>query len=68
MLNPALEMLQKKQHLLEYIRPFREESRTIADARNRFMTDTIMPVRQAADGYDIFDCCEVQNVIFEPYV
>lgn len=44
----ALAVLQKKQHLLD------------------FMTDKIMPMSQAVEGYDIFNKMLVQKVIFEP--
>jgi hypothetical protein len=31
-----------------------------------FMTDKIMPMSQAVEGYDIFNKMQVQKVIFEP--
>lgn len=31
-----------------------------------FMTNKIMPMSQAAEGYDIFNKMLVQKVIFEP--
>ncbi|EPE35688.1 GroES-like protein [Glarea lozoyensis ATCC 20868] len=43
----ALEMLKKKQHLLD------------------FMTEKIMPMSQAVEGYEIFNSMKVQKVIFE---
>lgn len=43
----ALEMLKKKQHLLD------------------FMTDKIMPLSDAIEGYEIFNDMKVQKVIFE---
>ncbi|KAG9235355.1 chaperonin 10-like protein [Amylocarpus encephaloides] len=43
----ALNMLKKKQHLLD------------------FMTERIMPMSQAIEGYDIFNKMQVQKVIFE---
>jgi threonine dehydrogenase-like Zn-dependent dehydrogenase len=43
----ALEMLKKKQHLLD------------------FMTDKIMPLSDAVEGYAIFNDMKVQKVIFE---
>lgn len=30
------------------------------------MTDKIMPMSQAVEGYDIFNKMQVQKVIFEP--
>jgi hypothetical protein len=30
------------------------------------MTDKIMPLSQAIEGYDIFNSMKVQKVIFEP--
>ncbi|KAK1763985.1 chaperonin 10-like protein [Phialemonium atrogriseum] len=43
----ALELLEKKQHLLS------------------FMTETIMPLSQAVEGYEIFDNMKVHKVIFD---
>ncbi|KAI5455637.1 chaperonin 10-like protein [Mariannaea sp. PMI_226] len=45
--EPALELLKKKQGLLD------------------FMTDKIMPLSQAVEGYELFDSMKVQKVIFE---
>jgi hypothetical protein len=33
---------------------------------NSFMTDKVMPLSQAVEGYDIFNKMQVQKVIFEP--
>jgi threonine dehydrogenase-like Zn-dependent dehydrogenase len=44
----ALEVLEKKQHLLD------------------FMTDHIMSLDDAIEGYDIFNQMKVQKVVFEP--
>ncbi|KAH6869047.1 chaperonin 10-like protein [Thelonectria olida] len=43
----ALELLEKKQHLLD------------------FMTETIMPLSEAVQGYELFNSMKVQKVIFE---
>jgi hypothetical protein len=32
----------------------------------RFMFDTIMPLDQAVEGYDIFNKMQAQKVIFKP--
>jgi hypothetical protein len=37
-----------------------------ADELNSFMTDKIMPLSQAIEGYDIFNNMKVHKVIFEP--
>jgi hypothetical protein len=37
-----------------------------ANKSNSFMTDKIMPLSQAIEGYDIFNNMKVQKVIFEP--
>jgi hypothetical protein len=34
--------------------------------QNSFMTDKVMPLSQAVEGYDIFNKMKVQKVIFEP--
>lgn len=44
----ALELLEKKQHLLN------------------FMTEKIMPLSQAVEGYELFDSMKVLKVIFDP--
>ncbi len=31
----------------------------------RFMSDKIMPLSQAVEGYDLFDKMKVQKVVFE---
>jgi hypothetical protein len=31
-----------------------------------FMTDKIMPISQAIEGYDLFNNMQVQKVIFQP--
>jgi hypothetical protein len=38
----------------------------VANKPNSFMTDKIMPLSQAIEGYDIFNNMKVQKVIFEP--
>ncbi|KAF2422846.1 GroES-like protein [Tothia fuscella] len=43
----ALDMLQKKQHLLG------------------FMSDKVMPLSEAIEGYELFDKMKVQKVVFE---
>lgn len=32
---------------------------------SRFMFDTIMPLTEAVEGYDLFDKMKVQKVVFE---
>ena len=59
----ALKVLEKKQHLLEYVHSphFQADVLTMTS----FMTDKIMPISQAVEGYDIFNKMQVQKVIFE---
>lgn len=62
--RPALEMLKQKQHLLGYgIQG--SPIGTKADSGCRFMSDKIMPMSQAVEGYDLFDKMKVQKVVFE---
>lgn len=54
----ALDMLKKKQHLLGYApnagyRPLL--------TMPRFMSDKIMPMSEAVEGYDLFDKMKVQK-------
>lgn len=62
--RPALEMLKKKQHLLGYGIPGNPTG-SRADRGCRFMSDKIMPMSQAVEGYDLFDKMKVQKVVFE---
>lgn len=57
-------MLKQKQHLLGYSNPS-IFNRTRADIGCRFMSDKIMPLSQAEEGYDLFDKMKVQKVVFE---
>ncbi|CUS12570.1 unnamed protein product [Tuber aestivum] len=52
----ALELLKKKSHLLG--------SRTQRSQIQSFMSDKIMPMSQAEEGYELFDKMKVQKVIF----
>jgi threonine dehydrogenase-like Zn-dependent dehydrogenase len=64
----ALEMLKKNQHKLESVATGSTLTQdTPADERNSFMTDKIMPMSQALEGYEIFNNMKVQKVIFEPH-
>ena len=61
----ALEALGKKQHLLEYVfHRFMSSVGTITNDR-RFMTDKVMPLTEALDGYEIFNNMKAQKVVFE---
>lgn len=33
-----------------------------------FMSDKIMPLREAIEGYEIFDQMKVQKVVFDPRI
>jgi hypothetical protein len=63
----ALEMLKKNQHKLELVIAASILNQDMfANKPNSFMTDKIMPLSQAIEGYDIFNSMKVQKVIFEP--
>lgn len=64
----ALAVLKKNQHKLGYVSLLSSWLFAFADwllHMNRFMTDKIMPLTQAVEGYDIFNAMKVQKVIFE---
>jgi hypothetical protein len=60
----ALEMLKKKQHLLEWVVSSLRRHPLLTSAS--FMTDKFMPLSQAVEGYDIFNKMQVQKVVFVP--
>ena len=63
----ALEMLKKNQHKLESVIAASISNQDMfANKPNSFMTDKIMPLSQAIEGYDIFNSMKVHKVIFEP--
>ena len=55
----ALDMLRQKQHLLGYVRVVKLEATT--DWSCSFMSDKIMPLTEAVEGYDLFDKMKVQK-------
>ena len=60
-------MLKKNQHKLELVIAASILNQDMfANKSNSFMTDKIMPLSQAIEGYDIFNSMKVQKVIFEP--
>lgn len=69
----ALAVLKKNQHKLGYVSLLSSWLWLLwlfafADwllHMNRFMSDKIMPLTQAVEGYDIFNAMKVQKVIFE---
>jgi hypothetical protein len=62
-----LEMLKKNQHKLELVIAASILNQDMfANKSNSFMTDKIMPLSQAIEGYDIFNSMKVHKVIFEP--
>lgn len=63
----ALALLAKKQDLVGYAaHPPVDHSRPENANSTSFMFDTVMPLTDAVEGYELFDNMKAQKIIFKP--